>query len=188
MLLGGEPGAGKSRLAREFAAAAAEEGAVVLYGECDAVVHTPYGPFVQALERLVRTRSGRAANRAGSGGRADPTAPELGSAAGQISAAGRASIRTPSATACTRGHGSARAGRAGATGAARAGGRALGRRADAGAAASPRPAPWVGRVLVFASFRDTEGEMPELLAQTLADLRRSDDVVRMRLGRLSTTR
>ncbi len=33
-------------------------------------------------------------------------------------------------------------------------------------------APWAGRVLLFATFRDTEAEVPEGLAQTLADLRR----------------
>src|SRR5580693_6384514 len=53
-LLAGEPGAGKSRLTREFAAQAAMEGVLVLYGACDAVVRTPYGPFVEALEHLVR--------------------------------------------------------------------------------------------------------------------------------------
>ena len=54
VLLSGEPGSGKSRLLREFAAEAAAEGALVLYGACDAVVHTPYGPFVDALDQLVR--------------------------------------------------------------------------------------------------------------------------------------
>src|SRR5690349_14383639 len=54
VLLSGEPGSGKSRLAREFAAEAAGLGALVLYGACDAVVHTPYGPFVEALEHLAR--------------------------------------------------------------------------------------------------------------------------------------
>src|ERR1700728_4330998 len=53
VLLGGEPGSGKSRLVREFAAEAAQAGALVLYGACDAVVHTPYGPFSKAFERLV---------------------------------------------------------------------------------------------------------------------------------------
>ena len=52
VLLGGAPGSGKSRLVREFASRAAEAGALVLYGACDAVVHSPYGPFSQALERL----------------------------------------------------------------------------------------------------------------------------------------
>src|ERR687884_835465 len=53
-LLGGEPGSGKSRLVRELAAEAAADGALVLYGACDAVVRTPYGPFVEALEWLER--------------------------------------------------------------------------------------------------------------------------------------
>ena len=59
VLLAGEPGPGKSRLVREFAAEAAAEGALVLYGACDAVVRTPYGPFVEALDRLVRVDRGR---------------------------------------------------------------------------------------------------------------------------------
>src|SRR5437868_8251406 len=54
VLLGGEPGSGKSRLVREFAAGAAADGALVLYGACDAVVRTPYGPFVEALDDLAR--------------------------------------------------------------------------------------------------------------------------------------
>ena len=40
-LVGGEAGSGKSRLVREFAAEAAERGALVLYGACDAVVRAP---------------------------------------------------------------------------------------------------------------------------------------------------
>src|SRR6185503_15492425 len=54
VLLGGEPGSGKSRLVRELAAEAAGEGVLVLYGACDAVVGTPYGPFVEALDQLAR--------------------------------------------------------------------------------------------------------------------------------------
>src|ERR671911_673247 len=53
-LLSGEPGSGKSRLVRELAQDAAADGTLVLYGACDAVVRTPYGPFVTALEQLVR--------------------------------------------------------------------------------------------------------------------------------------
>ena len=52
--LGGEPGSGKSRLLRELAQDAAADGVLVLYGACDAVVRTPYGPFVTALEQLAR--------------------------------------------------------------------------------------------------------------------------------------
>ena len=51
-LVGGEAGSGKSRLVREFAIEVAERGALVLYGACDAVVHPPYGPFVEAFEHL----------------------------------------------------------------------------------------------------------------------------------------
>ena len=40
---------------REFAREAAAEGALVLYGACDAAVRTPYRPFVlEALDWLVR--------------------------------------------------------------------------------------------------------------------------------------
>ena len=53
-LVGGEPGSGKSRLVREIAHQAAKDGALVLYGACDAVVRTPYRPFVEALDQLVR--------------------------------------------------------------------------------------------------------------------------------------
>ena len=53
-LIGGEAGSGKSRLVREFAREAAAQGACVLYGGCDAAVHTPYGPFVEAIDWLVR--------------------------------------------------------------------------------------------------------------------------------------
>ncbi len=52
-VVAGEPGSGKSRLVRELAERLAGEGALVLYGACDAVVPAPYGPFVQALDRLV---------------------------------------------------------------------------------------------------------------------------------------
>ena len=54
-LVGGEPGVGKSRLVRELAHEAAADDMLVLYGGCDAVVRTPYGPFLTALEHLVRT-------------------------------------------------------------------------------------------------------------------------------------
>src|SRR5260221_13606880 len=75
VLLGGEPGSGKSRLAREFAGEAAADGALVLYGACDAVVRTPYGPFVEALDHLARTADPaelRAALGPGGGGLTPP--------------------------------------------------------------------------------------------------------------------
>src|SRR6202161_4375364 len=85
-LLAGEPGAGKSRLAREFAAQVATEGVLVLYGACDAVVRTPYGPFVEALERLVRVTEEaklRAALGAG-GGELTRLLPDLPAQVGEL--------------------------------------------------------------------------------------------------------
>ncbi|HEY8493067.1 MAG TPA: hypothetical protein VIN04_04190, partial [Myxococcota bacterium] len=41
------------------------------------------------------------------------------------------------------------------------------------------------RLLLLATYRDTEAELPEALAVLLADLRRAEDVVRLRLGGLS---
>jgi tetratricopeptide (TPR) repeat protein len=55
VLLSGEPGAGKTRLAREVTIQAAVDGAAVLSGGCyEYEATTPYLPFVEAFRRLVR--------------------------------------------------------------------------------------------------------------------------------------
>ena len=55
VLLSGEPGAGKTRLAREVTVQAALDGAVVLTGGCyEYEATTPYLPFVEAFRRWVR--------------------------------------------------------------------------------------------------------------------------------------
>jgi len=53
VLIAGEPGIGKTRLATETALAAHAEGAVVLLGTCDEDVNLPYQPFVEALRHYV---------------------------------------------------------------------------------------------------------------------------------------
>ncbi|MHB8466066.1 MAG: ATP-binding protein [Acidimicrobiales bacterium] len=53
-LLAGEPGIGKTRLAAELAAHAHEHGGVVLFGRCDEEPLTPYQPFVEALDHVIR--------------------------------------------------------------------------------------------------------------------------------------
>lgn len=53
VLLSGEPGIGKTRLAKETALAAAEQGAVVLFGACDEGLGAPYRPWMEALGHLV---------------------------------------------------------------------------------------------------------------------------------------
>ena len=53
VVLAGEPGIGKTRLAREFARTAHEQGATVLAGSCHEETHVPYQPFVQALRHYI---------------------------------------------------------------------------------------------------------------------------------------
>jgi DNA-binding SARP family transcriptional activator len=49
VLLSGEPGIGKTRLAAELGRSAHDDGALVLYGRCDEEVAIPYQPIVEAL-------------------------------------------------------------------------------------------------------------------------------------------
>jgi DNA-binding CsgD family transcriptional regulator/tetratricopeptide (TPR) repeat protein len=187
VLLGGEPGSGKSRLAREFARGAAQDGVLVLYGACDAVVRTAYGPFTQALERLAQIIDpGELTDALGSsGGELTRLLPDLPAQVGQLPPPVKAdpdterhrlhtvvtnllasvSRRQPVLLVIEDGHW-----------------------ADASTLLLLRHlarAGWTGRVLLFATFRDTEADVPEPLARTLADLRRFDDIVRLRLGGLS---
>ncbi len=53
VLIAGEPGVGKTRLAGEWSSQAYEQGAVVLYGRCDEDLGAPYQPFAEALRSLV---------------------------------------------------------------------------------------------------------------------------------------
>ncbi|HLY47940.1 MAG TPA: AAA family ATPase [Solirubrobacteraceae bacterium] len=187
VLLGGEPGSGKSRLAREFAAEAAAEGALVLYGACDAVVHTPYGPFAQALRHLTRVLGADELREAlgASGGELTRLLPDLPAQIGELPAPVKADADTerhrlhmivtdllsgisrgqPVVLVIEDGHW-----------------------ADASTLLLLRHlarAPWSGRVMIFATFRDTEADVPESLSTTLADLRRADDVLRLSIGGLS---
>lgn len=58
LLLSGEPGAGKTRLARELIVQAAVDGAIVLNGACyEYEATTPYLPFVEAFRRWVREQT-----------------------------------------------------------------------------------------------------------------------------------
>ncbi len=53
VFVGGEPGAGKSRLSAEVSTVLHERGAVVLLGDCIDEFGPPYQPFVQPLEALM---------------------------------------------------------------------------------------------------------------------------------------
>jgi predicted Ser/Thr protein kinase len=54
VLIGGEPGIGKTRLSLEFARRCADEQATVLSGRCDEEALVPYQPFVEALSWYAR--------------------------------------------------------------------------------------------------------------------------------------
>ncbi|CCG03639.1 helix-turn-helix transcriptional regulator [Blastococcus saxobsidens] len=56
VFVGGEPGAGKSRLLAEVATAVHRHGAAVLVGTCAAEFGPPYQPFGQPLEALIGAR------------------------------------------------------------------------------------------------------------------------------------
>ncbi len=53
VLLAGEPGVGKTRLAGQVARAAHDDGAPVLFGRCDEDLGVPFQPFVEALRQQV---------------------------------------------------------------------------------------------------------------------------------------
>ncbi|WP_104183299.1 BTAD domain-containing putative transcriptional regulator [Mycobacterium avium] len=53
VLIAGEPGVGKTRLAGEWSRRVYEQGTVVLYGRCDEDLGAPYQPFAEALRMLV---------------------------------------------------------------------------------------------------------------------------------------
>ena len=53
ILLAGEPGIGKTRLASEVARRAYRDGTLVLHGRCDDEIGIPYQPFVEALTFFV---------------------------------------------------------------------------------------------------------------------------------------
>jgi DNA-binding CsgD family transcriptional regulator/tetratricopeptide (TPR) repeat protein len=185
VLLGGEPGSGKSRLVRELTAEAAKQDVLALYGASDAVVRTPYGPFVEALDQLVRAIDPAELRAAlgTAGGELTRLLPDLPARVGELPAPVRADPDTERHRLHT------------AVGDLLTGiSRPLllvledGHWADAPtllllrylARAAPR-----ARLLVLATFRDAESDVPFALAETLADLRRSDGVVRMRLDGLS---
>jgi class 3 adenylate cyclase len=53
VLVSGEPGIGKTRLAAEASQAAHRAGMIVLYGRCDEELGIPYQPFVEALRHYI---------------------------------------------------------------------------------------------------------------------------------------
>jgi DNA-binding CsgD family transcriptional regulator len=183
-LIAGEPGVGKSRLVREFAGGAATSGALVLYGACDAAARAPYGPFVEALDRLARvTEPAELRAAIGPSGELSRLLPELPALLDDLpepiaadpdterhrlhlavaETLAKVSRRRPILLVIEDAHW-----------------------ADRPTLALVRHlarSAWAARLLLLVTYRD-ESEPPEL-GELLAELRRSEDVVRIRLAGLS---
>ena len=76
----------------------------MLYGDCDAVVRSPYGPFAAALEHLVRHTEPEVLREhlGAGGGELTRLLPELVTRGRRAARARRRPTRTPSATGSTR--------------------------------------------------------------------------------------
>ncbi len=187
VLLAGEPGSGKSRLLREVAHEATADGVVVLYGACDAVVRAPYGPFVTALEQLVRLSEPDVlrADLGTGGGELTRLLPDLSQRVGALPAP----LAGDPETERHRLHGAIADLLVNVTGRQPIllaiedihwadGSTLLLLRRLAHSAAS-------AHMLLVATLRDTEGEIPDELSETLVDIRRAEGVARLTLGGLS---
>jgi DNA-binding CsgD family transcriptional regulator/tetratricopeptide (TPR) repeat protein len=187
VLISGEAGAGKTRIAAEFARRCHDEGAAVLYGGCDAELAVPYQPWVHALDHLLRAlppddldaelvqdlrllaplvpRLERGASRSGSPTTALDAETERYRMFVAIDALlAEAARRWPLVVMLDDLHWASSYTLA-----------LLHHIAKTGT---------VGRTLVIGTFRDTGGEVRESLASTLAGLRRLDSVTGLRVGGL----
>jgi DNA-binding CsgD family transcriptional regulator len=185
-LVAAEPGSGKSRLVRELAHELDAEGVLVLYGACDSVVRTPYGPFAEALAHLVRHAPELELEDVlfGSGAELSRLMPDLSVATGEPPPLAAADPDTER----HRLHG------------------AVVDLLSAAGSRSPvllvlEDVHWAdmptlllvrhlvrsgaeARMLLVATFRDTDADVPAELSETLVELGRTEGVVRMRLGAL----
>ncbi|MPY95829.1 MAG: AAA family ATPase, partial [Acidimicrobiia bacterium] len=184
-LIGAEAGAGKTRLAFEFARRCSAEGATVLLGVCDTELALPYQPWVQVLDHLVRAMPAELT------GSLTEELAELSLLLPQLERLVPGLVRTPSADPETERY-------------------RLFSAVESVLADAARRWPtvvvlddlhWAGaqtlavlrllarsgsatRLLVIGTFRDTGDEITDPLASCLADLRRTETTVRLRLGGL----
>ena len=188
VLIGGEAGAGKTRLAADFARSCHDMGAIVLLGTCDAELALPYQPWVHALDHLLRSIPGfgRPFNSDRDLGDLLVLLPQLERQLPGLS-------RSPATDPETERY-------------------LLYSAVDRVLANAGRSSPvvlllddihWAGRptlellrhlvragsaarLLILATFRDEAAELTDPLAECLGDLQRSESVTRLRLGGLDT--
>jgi DNA-binding SARP family transcriptional activator/tetratricopeptide (TPR) repeat protein len=182
VVMGGEPGIGKTRLAAELARVVHRRGAHVLYGRCDEGLAVPYQPFVEALRPLAQAVGVQRLR-----GEIGHLAPELGRLLPELAGLGEPVRGDPESErlalfesvaalveAVTRGQ------------------RALIILDDVHWAAAPTLLVWRHlirserpiRALVVCTYRDTELDPGQPLARMLADLHRDDGVQRASIGGL----
>ena len=188
VLIGGEAGAGKTRLAAEFARHCHEAGAIVLLGTCDEELALPYQPWVHALDHLLRSLPGF--------GRPINSDRDLGDLLVLLPQLERLLPGLPRPTAADP----------------ETDRYLLFSAVDRVLASAARQAPllvllddvhWAGRqtlellrhlvragsaarLMIIATFRDGAADLADPLAESLVDLQRSEAVTRVRLGGLDT--
>ncbi|MGH9003952.1 MAG: ATP-binding protein, partial [Acidimicrobiia bacterium] len=182
VLLAGEPGIGKTRLAAEIARAAHTSGATVLFGRCDDDLGVPYQPFVEALGGYLR--QARSPNFGRLAGELVRLVPEVAERAGDLAAP----MRSDPETERYRLFDAVAAWLAGVS-------------ADTPAVLVVDDIQWATkptllllthlirsaepmRLLVVACYRDTDLDVTAELADAIADLVRQPGVERLRLGGL----
>ncbi len=185
VLIGGEAGAGKTRLASEFARHAHDDGACVLYGGCDDDLALPYQPWVQAVDQFL-TAVPRASLSGAFTTRLAPLAQLLSRIDWLSTLAPAVGVDPDAERYRTYGAFAALLDEVAARGPGLvvlddlhwAGPQTLALLRYLARAGLPRG------ILVIGTFRDTGDEVSEPLAGCLADLRRLDDVTRLRLAGL----
>ena len=188
VLLAGEPGIGKTRTAAEVARQAHERGAVVLFGRSDEDLGVPYQPFVEALDWYARESRGPRLGRLP--GELTRLVPELPSLVGQLPAPVGSDARSEEyrlfeAAASWLVEASRPSGLVLVLDdlhwAARPTLLLLLHAVEVAAAAGP------SRLLILATYRDTDIDRAHPLAATLSDLRRLPGVERLAVDGLTMT-